>query len=91
MQECTKRYVKHHIYQEAGAEMRARRVRVEPRPVGDAPCVCSPGEEDASNALLSCASLTATRRRMPSQPSKSDLVLSTYWSSPPHYTVQAEQ
>lgn len=53
------------------------------------PCAYSPGAEDdaeASDAFLSCASLTATRRRMPSQPSKSDFVLSTYSSIPPHYT-----
>ena len=45
------------------------------------------GEEDAevSDILFSWASLTATRRRMPSQPNKSDFVLSTYSSIPPHY------
>lgn len=50
--------------------------------------MCTPGgEEDAevSDILFSWASLTATRRRMPSQPNKSDFVLSTYSSIPPHY------
>lgn len=34
-------------------------------------------------AFTSCASLTLTRIRIPSQPRRSGFVLSTYWSMPP--------
>lgn len=66
-------------------------MRVQSSRLETVPCVCGPdgkgdADADASKPFFSCASLTATRRRMPSQPSKSDFVLSTYWSIPPYWT-----
>jgi len=50
------------------------------------PCVLSGGEVDASDNFLSCAfPHSDAQTHNPPQPSKSDFVLSTYWSIPPCY------
>lgn len=71
--------MKYYILWGAEAEMRNAR-RGESDEFADAPLAgvgASDGDLDASNAFRSCASRTATRRRMPSHPNKSAFVLST--------------